>query len=450
MSDEPQRPRLNGKPSVGICELYEQLGPEEADRVLWGRVVEPHSRRGFLKRAGLAAMGAALGGPIVFAKHMPSGLIPAALADPVAEPFAIEGKHAELVVLNDKPWNVETPAHLLDDPLTPADKFFVRNNGLVPENIDPATWTLTIDGESASQEMTFSIDELKATFAHHTYALTLECGGNGRSEFSPPARGNQWTTGAVACSEWTGVRLKDVLEHVGILDDAVYIGYYGRDMHLSRNPDKVVISRGVPIEKALEEETLLAWAMNGEDIPVMNGYPLRLVIGGWPASVSGKWLSRISVRNIVHDGPKMEAPSYRIPKHPVAPGEEVADEDFEIIHAMPVKSLITYPKTGAMIPLGRKLSLRGKAWAGDLAVARMEVSTDFGATWQSCRLEPPQNRLAWQLWETEVALPEVGYYEVWAKATDTQGRAQPMVVPGWNPKGYLNNATHRIAVKVNG
>jgi DMSO/TMAO reductase YedYZ molybdopterin-dependent catalytic subunit len=212
----------------------------------------------------------------------------------------------------------------------------------------------------------------------------------------------------------------------------------------------VVISRGVPIEKALEEETLLAWAMNGQNIPVMNGYPLRLVIGGWPASVSGKWLSRISVRNIVHDGPKMEAPSYRIPKHPVAPGEEVADEDFEIIQAMPVKSLITYPKTGAMIQLGRKLSLRGKAWAGDLAVARMEVSTDFGATWQSCRLEPPQNRLAWQLWETEVALPEVGYYEVWAKATDTQGRAQPMVVPGWNPKGYLNNATHRIAVKVNG
>lgn len=449
MSENPQTPRLNGRPSMGIHELYEKLGPEEADRMLWGRVADPTSRRGFLKRAGLAAMGAALGGPIVFAKNMPSGLIPASFADPEAAPFAIEGKHADLVVLNDKPWNVETPAHLLDDPLTPADKFFIRNNGLVPEEIDPTTWTLTIDGESVEREMTFTIAELKEKFQHHTYALTLECGGNGRSEFNPPARGNQWTTGAVACSEWTGVRLKDVLEHVGIKSDAVYIGYYGRDLHLSRKPDKVVISRGVPIAKALEEETLLAWAMNGEDIPVMNGYPLRLVIGGWPASVSGKWLSRISVRDRVHDGPKMEAPSYRIPNHPVAPGEEVADEDFKIIEAMPVKSLITYPRTGAMIDLGRKLEVRGKAWAGDLEVKKVEVSIDFGATWQTCSLERPQNRLAWQLWSAEITMPEEGYYEVWAKATDSEGRAQPMVVPGWNPKGYLNNATHRIAVKVN-
>lgn len=393
-------------------------------------------------------MAAAVGGPIVFAKQMPSGLIPATLADPDASPFALEGKHSDLIILNDKPWNVETPAHLLDDPLTPADKFFIRNNGLVPDNIDPEKWTLTISGESASREITFTIDELKSKFEHHTYALTLECGGNGRSEFNPPARGNQWTTGAVACSEWTGVRLKDVLEYVGIKNDAVYIGYYGRDVHLSRNPDKVVISRGVPIAKAMEEETLLAWALNGEDIPVMNGYPLRLVIGGWPASVSGKWLSRISVRNVVHDGPKMEAPSYRVPKYPVAPGQEVPAEDYEIIESMPVKSLITYPKTGAVIDLGRKLTIRGKAWAGDLVVQHVEISADFGASWQRCQLAPPPNRLAWQMWEAQIELPEAGYYEIWAKATDEQGKSQPMVVPGWNPKGYLNNATHRIAVKV--
>ena len=115
---------------------------------------------------------------------------------------------------------------------------------------------------------------------------------------------------------------------------------------------------------------------------------------------------------------------------------------------MPVKSLITYPKSGAVIPEGRELKVRGKAWAGELDVSAMHVSVDFGATWQRCNLQKPANRLAWQLWDATVKLPETGYYEVWARATDSRGNAQPMVVPGWNPKGYLNNACHRIAVKV--
>lgn len=393
-------------------------------------------------------MGMAVGGPIVFAKHMPAGLIPAVLADPAATPFALEGKHPDLVVLNDQPWNVETPAHLLDDDLTPADKFFVRNNGLVPPEFNVDQWTLTIDGEAVPEPISFTLNELKERFSEHTYALTLECGGNGRAEFNPPAKGNQWTTGAVGCAEWTGVRLRDVLEAAGVTSAAVYVGYYGKDLHLTKNPDKVVISRGIPIAKAMEDETLIAWKMNGEDIPVLNGYPLRLVVGGWPASVSGKWLTRLSVRDRVHDGPKMEAPSYRVPKHPVEPGTEVKPEDMKIIESMPVKSLISYPKTGAMIPQGKRLNLRGHAWAGDRSVQRMEVSIDFGATWQTAQLSDAPNRLAWQRWTAEVGFPEPGYYEVWARATDDAGVAQPMVVPGWNPKGYLNNATHRIAVKV--
>ena len=438
---------MSKKRKIGIHALYAQ-DPIEADRQLWGRESDPQSRRGFLKQAGLAAMGMAVGGPIVFAKNMPAGLIPAVLADPAAQPFALEGKHPDLVVLNDQPWNVETPAHLLDDELTPADKFFVRNNGLVPPEFNLDQWTLTIDGEAVPEPVTFTLNELKERFSEHTYALTLECGGNGRSEFNPPAKGNQWTTGAVGCAEWTGVRLRDVLEAAGVTSAAVYVGYYGKDLHLTKNPDKVVISRGIPIAQAMEDETLIAWKMNGEDIPVLNGYPLRLVVGGWPASVSGKWLTRLSVRDRVHDGPKMEAPSYRVPKHPVEPGTEVKAEDMEIIESMPVKSLITYPKTGAMIPEGKRLSLRGHAWAGDRSVQRVEVSIDFGATWQTAQLKPAPNRLAWQRWTAEVGFPEPGYYEVWARATDDAGVAQPMVVPGWNPKGYLNNATHRVAVKV--
>lgn len=435
--------RMNKK--LGLQKLYAQ-DPEEADRLLFGREVDPVSRRGFLRNAGLVAMGVALGAPVVYGSVMPAGLIPAGLMDlPQGSP--IPGKHPDLVILNDKPWNAETPAHLLDDDLTPADRFFIRNNGIVPAQFDLDKWRLIIDGEAVVKPISLSLKELKSQFETHTYALTLECGGNGRAEFNPPAKGNQWTTGAVGCSSWTGVRLKDVLEKAGLTDKAVYIGYYGADTHLSGDPDKVPISRGVPIEKALEEESLIAWAMNGEDLPVMNGFPLRLVIGGWPASTSGKWLTRISVRDKVHDGAKMKAPSYRVPANTVAPGEKVADEDMVIIESMPVKSLITYPKSGALTSPGKTIEIRGHAWAGDLEVEAMHVSLDFGATWQSAHLDPPPNRLAWQRWKAQITLPKSGYYEVWARATDSEGTSQPMVVPGWNPKGYLNNATHRIAIK---
>ena len=439
---------MKEKKTVNIHRLYAE-DPIEADRRLFGRESDPVSRRGFLRRTGLSAMAAVLGGPIVFADHMPGGLLPALLLqDGNEEALKKLGKHTGLTILNDKPWNIETPAHLLDDEVTPADRMFLRNNGLMPTSIDPATWTLTIDGEAVTKPVSFTLAELKQKFTHHSYRLVLECGGNGRAEFDPPAKGNQWTVGAVQCAEWTGVRLKDVLNAVGVKSNAVYIGYYGGDTHLSGDPDKVVISRGVPMAKALEDETLLAFAMNGKDIPLAHGHPLRLVVGGWPASASGKWLKRIAVRDRVHDGPKMTGDSYRVPCKPVEPGEQVPDEGMCIIESMPVKSVITSPKSGAMLDKGRTLELRGHAWAGDLSVKRMEVSIDFGASWQAADLKPAHNRLAWQRWTANVKFPETGYYEVWARATDSSGRSQPMVVPGWNPKGYLNNATHRIAVRV--
>lgn len=405
------------------------------------------SRRKFLKKSSVAALGALIGSKIVFGSTLPDGYTPLVLEGD--DPYKMFGKNKEMKILNNRPWNMEPLPHLLDDKITPNGKMFIRNNGLIPQDIDANNWKLTIDGEAVSAPKTYSLNELKSKFKQHTYQLTIECGGNGRKEFNPPAKGNQWEYGAVSCAQWTGVRLADVLKDVGIKSNAVYIGYYGADVHLTGNPEKVVISRGVPMSKAMEEETLLAFQMNGEDIPLAHGYPLRLVIGGWPASVSGKWVNRIVVRDKEHDGPKMEAPSYRVPCKPVAPGDKVKAEDMCIIESMPVKSLITYPKTGAMIDLGRKLNIRGHAWAGDLNVAKMEYSVDFGATWKSCNLEQPANRLAWQHFNAEVSFPEPGYYEVWARATDSNGSAQPMVLPNWNPKGYLNNACHRIAVKVN-
>ncbi|HSH47944.1 MAG TPA: molybdopterin-dependent oxidoreductase [Halomonas sp.] len=440
MSDKTPKTR-------GLHELYAE-DPAAADLKLWGREVDPQSRRGFLKRSSLLAMAAAVGGSIPFAARMPGGLIPAAMAQS-DEPFSIPGKDG-LIVLNDRPINAETPPYLLDDDITPAQHMFVRNNGIPPEieEIDPATWSLEIGGESCKNPQSFTIADLKERFEHHTYQLTVECGGNGRAEFVPSASGNQWTTGAVACPTFTGVRLRDVLEACGIANDAVYVGYYGADRHPSGDPGRAAISRGVPMDKALEDESLIAWAMNGEDIPYLNGYPLRMVCGGWPGSVSGKWLKRIVIRNQKHDGNKMAPPSYSVPRYPVAPGTDVPLEDFETIHSMPVKSLVTFPRSGITHSKDEPLTVRGHAWAGDLSVKAVQVSIDFGTTWQDAELRPAPNRLAWQRWTADLEFPEPGYYEVWAKATDSEGRSQPMVVPGWNPKGYLNNACHRIAVQI--
>lgn len=403
-------------------------------------------RRNFVKKASFGGFSAIVLSDIVFKDLLPKDYVPLAFQNP--DPFKMFHKDPEMVLLNDKPWNMEARAHLLNDAITPNKYMFIRNNGIVPESIDASNWTLTIDGESVKQEKTYTLDALKSKFKSHTYQLTLECGGNGRSEFDPPAKGNQWTVGAVSCAKWTGVRLRDVLEDVGIKSNAVYIGYHGADLHLSRNPNLQPISRGVPMTKALQDETLIAYAMNGEDIPLVHGYPLRLVAGGWPASVSGKWINRISVRNKIHDGEKMEGSSYRVPCETVAPGDKVADENMCIIESMPVKSLITSPKSGAIIELGSNFRLSGHAWAGELAVSQMEFSIDFGSSWQPCSLKRPVNRLAWQRFEAAVNFPKKGYYEVWARATDSEGKKQPMVLPGWNPKGYLNNACHRIAVKV--
>ena len=403
-------------------------------------------RRSFVKKATLSSFATLIGSEIVFGSNLLDGYTPIALQEP--DPFKMFNKHKEMIVLNDKPWNIEAQAHLLDDKVTPNSCMFIRNNGLVPEEIDAKNWVLKIDGESVLKEKTYTLAELKSKFEHHTYQLTIECGGNGRSEFNPPAKGNQWTVGAVHCASWTGVRLRDVLEDAGIKNNAVYIGFHAADIHLSRDPNKEPISRGCPMDKALQDETLLAFKMNDEDIPFIHGYPLRLVAGGWPASVSGKWVNRISIRNKEHDGTKMTGDAYRVPCKPVAPGEKVKEEDMCIIESMPVKSLITYPKSGAMIKKGKTLEIRGHAWAGELEVTKMEYSIDFGSTWKACPVEKPANRLAWQHFSASVDFPQDGYYEVWARATDSNGVSQPMLIPGWNPKGYLNNACHRIAVKV--
>ena len=195
-------------------------------------------------------------------------------------------------------------------------------------------------------------------------------------------------------------------------------------------------------------ENMIAFAQNGEALHPMNGAPLRLVVPGWPGSCSQKWLTRIQIRDQVHDGAKMTGTSYRVPNRPVAPGEKVAKEDFDIIERMPVKSLITSPQTNTEVS-GNQVAVRGHAWSGDRKVTKVQISIDFGATWMDADLAAPANNGAWQTFNAKMTFPQAGYYEVWAKATDDQGVSQPFAI-AWNPKGYLNNTFHRIALIVRG
>ena len=440
-----------------IEELYRD-DPERADAVVFGRNTGVN-RRGFLGGAGLTAMGAVLGATIPFADNMPGGLVPAALAQgqPAAPPpppkgpqyLKFPGKSDKLVVLGERPLVAETPESLLDDDTTPTDKFYIRNNGLIPEETkEPDKWKIVIDGE-VNQKLELTLAELKAKFKPVTRRIVLECGGNGRSFFTPQARGNQWTNGGAGCAEWTGVRLVDVLKTAGVKSSAVFSGHYGADPHLSGDRTKDALSRGVPIKKLMDENNLIVWAMNGQPLPNIHGFPVRLVIPGWPGSVSNKWLTRIWLRNKVHDGQGMGGTSYRVAIKPMVPGDKPDEANFRDLESMPVRSIITNPANGTKLPKDtRELKLRGAAWAGDFTVQTVAISIDFGATWQPAKLNPPKNRYDWQRWTATVRLPSEGYYEVWARATNSRGIMQPHVAGNWNPQGYGGNPMHRIAVLV--
>ena len=391
----------------------------------------------------MAAVGASL--PPVGAA-LAQGTAPAAPKGPKL--LEMEGK-ARLAVLGDKPLVAETQAELMDDSVTPTDKLFVRNNGQVPDITgDPKAWKIKIDGE-VNTPLELTVGELMSRFPNVTYQLMLECGGNGRSFFSPEARGNQWTNGGAGCPQWTGVRLADVLKAAGLKSSAIYTGHYGADPTLAGETDKPSISRGIPIAKAMEEHTLIAFKLNGKDLPLIHGAPVRLVVPGWAASSSTKWLNRIWIRDKIHDGPGMGGFSYRLTKTPIVPGTKGDEKDTVILEAMPVRSVITFPADGTRLAAGtEKLDLRGQAWSGEADIKTVDISTDYGVSWKPAKVDPAPNKYAWQRFTAAVDLPSAGYYEVWAKATDAKGVTQPFVAGNWNPQGYGANPINRIRVLV--
>lgn len=440
-----------------IDELYTD-DPERADAVVFGRE-SGVNRRGFLGSAGLAAMGAAVGGAIPFSHNMPAGLIPAALAQ--AQPAApapaakgpqylnFPGKDAKLVVLGDRPLVAETPAELLDDATTPFGKFYIRNNGQIPEEAkEPNKWEIAVDGE-VNKPLKITLGELKSKYKPQTMRFVLECGGNGRSGFNPPARGNQWTNGGAGCAEWTGMRLADLLKTAGVKSSGIYTAHYAADLHLSGDAGKPTLSRGARIAKAMDPNTMIVWAMNGQPLPNIHGGPVRLIYPGWAGSLSHKWLTKITIRDREHDGPGMTEFSYRTAIKPMVPGSKGDPKNMKILESMPVRSIITNPANGAKLAAGtRELALRGAAWAGDNIVDAVDISIDYGSSWKPAKIAAPRNRFDWQRWTASAKLPSDGYYEVWVRATDNRGNRQPHITGNWNPQGYGGNSMHRIAVLV--
>lgn len=413
---------------------------------------EWRASRRLMLGGSLAAIGAAIGGlpRLSFVSPAAAQGAPAAGPAAVPKPFEFPGKDKGLALLGDRPLVAETPEALLDDETTPITKFFIRNNGQLPEPVTNAdSWTLKVEGE-VEKPLTITLAELKSRFTPQTFRMVLECGGNGRSFYQPTARGNQWTNGGAGCAEWTGVRLADVLKAAGLKESAKFTGHFGADPHLSGDTERAAISRGMPIEKALEPHSLIVWAMNGEPLPHIHGGPLRLVVPGWPASLSSKWLNRILVRSTPHDGQGMGGTSYRVPTVPIVPGSNVDGKtNFTDMTSMPVRSIITSPANGTRLPPAtRDIPLRGAAWAGDHEVAKVEVSFDAGQRWQEMTLAKPRNRYDWVRWTGSVKLPSEGYFELWVRATDNRGVAQPHVATNWNPQGYGSNPFHRIAVLV--
>jgi sulfite oxidase len=446
---------MAGQRERGLFELYRD-DPERADALVFGRRPVAN-RRGFLKGAGLTAVGAAVGAHIPFAGNMPAGLIPAALAQtPATEPakagpklLRMDGKDGNLVLLGERPLVAETPEHLLDDDTTPTARFYIRNNGQIPEpSANPDAWKIRIDGE-VNSPLELTLGEIKQRFRPATYRMQLECGGNGRSAFVPEARGNQWTNGGMGCAEWTGVPLRDVLQAAGLKSNAAYTAHYGADPHLSGDASRVTLSRGVRLEKAMEPHSLIVFQMNGQPLPNIHGGPARLLYPGWAGSASHKWVTRIWIRDKEHDGQGMTGTSYRVPRVPMVPGGKADDANMMILESMPVRSIVTSPANGAELAGGtRQLNLRGAAWAGDKTVRQVDVSIDYGQSWMKANLAEPKNHFDWQRWTASVSLPSHGYFEIWSRATAADGKMQPHVAANWNPQGYGGNALHRVAVLI--
>jgi DMSO/TMAO reductase YedYZ molybdopterin-dependent catalytic subunit len=331
------------------------------------------------------------------------------------------GQRPGLTVRQNEPRNLESPFAELDAFVTPTDQFYVRSHFAVPA-VDPGTYRLTVEG-AVENPLTLSLADLKAMPAV-TVPLTLECAGNGRVFLQPAARGLQWQFGGVSTAEWTGVPLSAILEKAKAKPSAVEVILVGADRGAitadPASPGAIPYDRSIPIAKARKPEVLLAHGMNGEPLPASHGAPVRAVIGGWYGMASVKWLTRIVVTDRPYDG------FWQTFDYSYFERRDGGLPTLKPVAAVEPKAQIARPAFGEVVPAGRKYEVRGFAWAGERAVAKVEVSTDGGRTWGGAALLGEDKPFCWRRWGFVWDVPAAaGPVQLLARCTDAAGKGQP-------------------------
>ncbi|HEV2569086.1 molybdopterin-dependent oxidoreductase [Sphingomonas sp.] len=357
---------------------------------------------------------------------------------PTSNAFPQKG---EMIVQRVRPPLLETPFEVFDQGVfTPNDRFFVRwHYGDIPASIDPAAFRLAVRG-AVTKPLSLSLDELKK-LPPIEYAAVNQCSGNSRGLFEPRIAGAQWRHGAMGNARWTGVRLKDVLDRAGVKPSAVAARFGGLDAPLV--PEAPDYLKSLGIDHARDGEVMIAWAQNGEPLPWLNGFPLRLIVPGWFSTYWVKMLSEIEVLDKADENYWM-AKAYRVPDTPfghVEPGAQGFPT--KPISTMPPRSWLTSHADGARIGAGQALELRGIALGGDRGVAKVEVSVDAGASWREARLGKDEGRYSFHRFDLTLPPPSAGALAVLTRCTNASGATQPMK-PNWNHSGYLRNVAETV------
>jgi len=361
------------------------------------------------------------------------------------ELIALPGK-APLIKRTFRAPNYETPLADLQSAFTPNDKFFVRYHlANIPE-VDVRAWRLRVSGDSANSSHEWSLDELKRGFETISLAAVNQCSGNRRGLFTPRVPGVQWQNGAIGNANWTGVRLRDVLNKVGVRADAVEVVLDGADTAvLPATPDFV---KSLPIGRALDENTLIAFGMNERPLPHWNGAPARLIVPGWTATYWVKHLTEIRVVPRAFDGFWMRS-AYRLPANMFATARFPSQErpDAVPITDMVVNSLVTSHVSGDRLVRDRPVELRGWAWDNGAGVATVDVSVDAGRSWRPATLDRDMGRFAWRGFRWPLDTRKAGPLSVSVRATSRSGAVQPAALIH-NASGYHHNMIQTVLLEV--
>jgi DMSO/TMAO reductase YedYZ molybdopterin-dependent catalytic subunit len=390
-------------------------------------------RRFVLQASGTMAAGMLLPGRgFASESALPAGAKASELMD------ALPGKRP-LIKRSFRPPNYETPVALLREPLTPNDGFYVRWHMGVPDVAAP-DWRLRVAGPAAGTPREFTLADLRKFRAHEVVAIN-QCSGNRRGLFDPHVPGVQWGYGAMGNAAWRGVRLKDVLDAAGIAGGAVEVLANGADSPTLTGPD---FAKSLPMPKALDGDTLIAFEMNGEPLSRWHGQPARLVVPGWTATYWVKCLTELSILDKPFDGFWMKT-AYRVPRHLFGPSgfDSQDNEQTSPITAIKVNSLVIGPETGSAVVVARPTEISGYAWDGGSGIRRVEVSADAGASWREARLLRSLGRYAWTPWTFTWTPSATGSVSLRVRATANDGSTQPDSLVS-NPAGYHHNVVQTV------